>query len=678
MISEESCGIIKGHLNRVLYSEDKETPTEFLPWAECIQQYGNDMAENIKTYSKIELIGQLYNEIQTGNYHVQAMKRTLQAVLTDRGLLCPQTRERYYTNAKYSKRRAMCRFVSDESQADHYKNEFNRILSYTNQAHIKWQALFDEEYPQVSWEKVQLAMQLLFEEGICPFSSFRLTSEDVGYCRGDLSKYKYSENPQKAESIMLEWLNTVYFVFGQCEPISAWDWLKDVAKFSVPEGFEFLSRILPDCIWSEKLRISAAELRSPYEPSLATVQREEFIQQVKAFQKEDLSLWMRAFPALKQYLYPDIRAFQQRLDFDIGFDDRKLHKCGEALQDAFCTYLNCMEVNTSGSKDQGIAKISKELTVYFMNSSIGEDSVPLFLDRPELIFHLFRSPLYRYIYQAEDRNWNVSRVVHSAYFEYPLPITNQSLTADRELFLSIVNFCTESCRIKQIPFSKEPWDALWECIEQTVCCLSFQMEDLFSVRHTMYDLLAFQDTGYPIFDVWLKQKLSETKLPVYVAHWRTLMNKLCSPSRKQVDTLKTSINTYRSLFETFSVSEDNVWTCLKPLAEYIEHSKIGAVPTEAEISSIAESKNISVARQSENTGSQTTKVPIIHLKARKGPFSIMKSSRVPSTKLQTSPAKWISMIHTEWLLLQCVCGYAQHELMEAIYLFLTKEAENAG
>lgn len=188
------------------------------------------------------------------------------------------------------------------------------------------------------------------------------------------------------------------------------------------------------------------------------------------------------------------------------------------------------------------------------------------------------------------------------------------------------------------------------------------MEDLFSVQHSAYHLL--RDTGYPIFDVWLKQKLSEEHTPVYIAHWRSLINKLCNPSRKQTDTLEKKISAYRVLFESPTTDEEEVLRCLKLIAALISQNKIKAAPTEAEIETIAKA----VVLRTIGEDGQTPQGPVIHLRTRKGPFSLMKSGSMSSK----DTIRMVDMIHAEWLLLQCVCGQAQRELMETIYLFLTK------
>lgn len=648
---------------RVIHSSEDAPSAGFYTWSSCMQQYGDRVAKYIHTYSKTEAITKLYCTVQRKSYDPLSIEASLLALLTDRELLFPQTRERYYTSPKRSMKRAAARCDLVKLQADPRKSELNRILTYSKKAYKKREERFNEEYPLISLEKVQSAIRFLFADWDNPFSSFQVNSDDIGYCKSDLGKISYSKEPQKAEAIMSEWLRTVTLKFGSSDPIPAWDLLNETFSFSVVECFEFFSCILPECIWLEQLQNSAIDLLSTYKPSLAKVQKDEFVQQIKVFKKADLSCWKLALPALKQCLDPDFKRFEQEPYFEPILDSSDLQACASTLKHAMKEYLTSMETGSSSTKQP-----LNELAAYFLNSCSGTDETPLFLDQPHIIFQLFRSPLYRCIYQFEDRNWKMNRVIYNACVRYSLPITNQSLTADRKLFLAIIDICAKACAIMRIPFSKGPWVALWHCIEQSVQCLSFQIEDLFSVRHPMYPLLSFRDIGYPIFDVWIKQKLSEQHTPVYIAHWRSLIYKLCNPSRKQTNTLEQSIFTYRSLFESPTADENAVWRCLEPIATLISKNKIKAAPTEAEIKAIAKRKNVAVVLRTIGEDGQTPQGPVIHLRARKGPLPLMKSGSMSSK----DTIRMVDMIHTEWLLLQCVCGQAQRELMETIYMFLTE------
>lgn len=630
-----------------------------------MQQYEGGITENIQTYSKTEAVRKLLHIVQAETYDSLSVEMSLKALLTDRGLLFPQTRERHYTSPQRSMKRSASRCTLAHLQADPRKSQINRILTYSKKAYNKRKEYFDEEYPFISLKNVQEATKFLFADWDGPFSSFQLISDDVGYCKGNLGKFSYSEHPHRAEDIMSEWLRTVKLKFGPSDPIPAWNLLAESVSFTVPEYFEFFSYILPECIRLEQLQNSAMDLLSAYKPSLAKSQEDAFMRQVKAFKRADLSFWKYALPAIKQILYPDLQRFQQELYLGYRTVDSDLPSCISRLKAAFSEYLTYAE---SSVKSKDTETLISELASYFLESYYGKPYAPLFLDNPYMIFQLFRSPVHRFVYQPEDRNWNTSRVIHDICTKPTLPITMMSLPADKKLFIAILDVCTDACAIKQVPFSKEPWIALWTCIEQSVQCLSFQMEDLFSVQYPMYDLLRFRNTGYPVFDAWLKQKLTQDQTPVYIAHWRSLTYKLCNPSLKQTDTLENTISKYRALFESPTTDEEDVLHCLKPLATMISLNQTKAVPTEEEIKSIARTKGITVAMRKISQDSQAVIGPVMHLRARNGPFAIMKSGHM-------SPAnsiRGIDMIHTEWLLLQCVCSQAQRELMEAIYLLLTK------
>lgn len=181
------------------------------------------------------------------------------------------------------------------------------------------------------------------------------------------------------------------------------------------------------------------------------------------------------------------------------------------------------------------------------------------MDTPIVIWQLFRSPVYRYFYQLEDRNWNLSRTIEHACVEFPLPVTPQSLEADEALNQSVVTARDAGCRAKGIPFQAEIWRAFWPCIQQSVQCMSFQREDLFPVQYQFRGLLRFQDKGYPVLDELLSERLEAEFAASYIDLWRGLMNrKTDAPNRggaqprtkaQKLAEFREGIKTYRGLFK---------------------------------------------------------------------------------------------------------------------------------
>ena len=135
-------------------------------------------------------------------------------------------------------------------------------------------------------------------------------------------------------------------------------------------------------------------------------QKPDWQQQVHRFHSEDLFSWREALPALEQFLNPDLRRFGRNaclsdfLELDVS--------CHETfLQNASLSYLNYMEPKNTPVDVQTIA-------AYFVCSVCGPDNAsPLFMDMPFIIFHLFRSPVFRYFYQYEDRNWNLRKTIET-------------------------------------------------------------------------------------------------------------------------------------------------------------------------------------------------------------------------------------------------------------------------
>lgn len=496
-------------LIRRIHSENQIHPIEYLPWAECLEHYKYPVVGNNSAYAKTEGIRTLFHAAQNGGDNPGHMLELAKAALTDRGLLFPQTRERFY------------------------------------------------------------------------------------------------DSPERS-----------------------------IKRHTLAGG--------------------ATRIQADYQPSLAKEQVPAFLRQVEDFQTETFSSWKIALPALKQYLHPDLNRFQRRKH--LNFSHKLAHQI-EQLNSAFQNYLSKMEPSCSPYVD------TMGLATYFLCQSSIVGNQPVFLDQPNVIFHLFRSPVHRGIV---NHRWDLSNTVYDACVQRSLPITNQSLKLDRELFREIIHVCTEGCAQNGIDFPQEAWNALWICIEACVQCLPFQIADLFSVQYMFRSLLKFRESGYQVFDRWLEQKLSSESEPFYIPIWRTLVKKLYTLSREtgQSDLWLDRLQTYRKRMESPSTDESEIFPELESLAAKVPRNQISTVPTAEEISSI-------IAEINKSTGGQT--LPKLKSRSRKGPLETMRTEPMKTPYKTTISTRAIDVIHTEWLLLQCVCGQAQLELMETVYLLLLNE-----
>lgn len=392
-----------------------------------------------------------------------------------------------------------------------------------------------------------------------------------------------------------------------------------------------------------------------YRPSLAIEQKDSFLEQVEAFQKSTLTDWNTALPVLKEYLYPDVTVFQRRFAERSGTEGKMAHYV-DRLRCAFQRYLKQLEASISPNAN------AEDLAYYFICKCFRKSGQPVYLDRPNIIFQMFRSPVHRLIYQGKLK---VKDTIYEGCVRCPLPITVQSLETDRELFREIVSICAEACGEYRLDFSKEPWDALWSCIENCVQCLPYRIADLFSVQYMFRQLLKFRQSGYQLLDRWLELKQYIKSDPIYIAHWRGLVNKL--RTEKQLDLWLDGIRTYRELLESLETDDSEFFPFIEPLAAKIPRNQIPAVPNQTELEDVIAKLN--------QSADEDSKIPPQKWRSRKGPLAVMQTAPMCTYFKTTGSVRAIDTIHTEWLLLQCVCGQAQRELMEAVYLLLAKTNE---
>lgn len=254
-----------------------------------------------------------------------------------------------------------------------------------------------------------------------------------------------------------------------------------------------------------------------------------------------------------------------------------IQRCSDKLSATFQTYCTCVEQ----SGNDAVPKFASWVLSFINGAS---DSF-FFMSRPHLIFHLFRSPVHRYLFNYENRNWNLKHVIENASIANPLPITAQSLAAGIKLFNTIVEVCPEGCRECNIPFQEGPWLDLWDCIAQCVQCLPFQSGDLFSVKNGFIHSLYLSDKGAPVLDAWIEKKLTSTP-PNYILIWRALMNKFGILTCARNDQWHQELDKFRSLFEDVSVNSDDISAHLTSLCEQIKWTGIQILPSSEELAEL--------------------------------------------------------------------------------------------
>ena len=471
---------------------------------------------------------------------------------------------------------------------------------------------------------------------------------------GKLEDLTYHENAAEMEYIMSRYLETLQFHYNDSEWIS-FPSLKRLLPFSTVEFYEFFVYLFPSCLQKESIYQEQVQEGSRYVPSLNTGQKVAFDEQVKAYNNEHLTCWKNAYPVLDQYLFPDLSPFE-----DINVDgevDNSQKDCSSKLEKAIEEYYDRMEPLSRRRKAKAATpkqrtKSIHDAAVAFL-SATSPSGLPVFWTRPHIIFCLVRSPLHRYWYDHKSRNWTLGRVIKDAYYQYPLPITCQSLQADRVLFMKIINICADICEKDKLTFPKSEWRELWECIQQSTECLSFHKDDMNSARYRFHSLYRYNPNGLPILDLWLDNKLASADAPVYIALWRTLINKFCNPSTKPNNELLAAFSTYQLHFKDPAFDED-LEPFFTPLCTKIKWNKIPLSPTDEEVKAAC--------------------------KALKQEVDPQESEEiVAAIKHDTAGAvavRSLEIIHMEWLFLQRLCDQARRKLMEAVYLYLTNTVED--
>ena len=139
--------------------------------------------------------------------------------------------------------------------------------------------MLDNARGLITMERTKQGLECILKP---PFTIPTLINEDPGYCKGELAclerqseKETGQRKPVNADAvnaIMEDWLKTVQLQFGQQEPFSGPQYLRDELNFTTSELYEFFAYILPDCIRAEEQYQICRDRTRKYEPVLASSQ----------------------------------------------------------------------------------------------------------------------------------------------------------------------------------------------------------------------------------------------------------------------------------------------------------------------------------------------------------------------------------------------------------------------
>ena len=681
-------------LNRKLQTSiDFRNAKPFVPFDVCMRDYHSQAVCDFcaDTYSKLEAIRKLQeNPPERG-----AALDIVRALLTDHELLFPQTRERFYVepyHSLYRHKQSLELYHCDPQNMGVHEN-----TGYTERMRQFAQQAWEDLHLSITLDRIFQALEMMLEEDPEDQLPEITTGEDVGYCNSELGALEQSAAEQNlpvdaaaAEAIMETWLRTVQLKFSNGKTVPAYDYLKRKGHFTVIESFEFLSGILDRCKSKETMCQICCSRLQPYEPVLAIEQQEAWEQQIVRFHAEDLSRWKEALPALEQYLHLDTTRFEGRPPLG-DMPNPNNSEFESSLYNAFRDYLHRMEP-LSKKKEHGSElehtrpkfKEARKLAVLFVNSICGpDDEAPLFMDLPSVIFHLFRSPVFRHIHNLEDRNWGLVQTVKRACVDFPLPITCQSLDDDEALYFAIVDVCEAYCKAREIPLNVSSWRALWDCIRQSVLCLSFQKEDLRTVQYCFRDLLLCKPLGYPLLDQVLATKMDAPGSFSHISLWRMLVNQAytgkkptaTSPASsiplpdvgdgkggirvRRLQALQANVALYRPLFEDAHDNLEQVVACITQVLKNSRFNRIAFLPKREEWKEFLS--------QLQSNASEDSKMRRLERNLQKLSVDVIKKScnadNRPDFDQDAINRRTIEIILAEWLLLQWHCQAACRELM---------------
>jgi hypothetical protein len=523
-----------------------------------------------------------------------------------------------------------------------------RMMCIAERAYQKRKRSFEEAYTYLSMETMTAGFQIIIKTlnvHHVSLEKIEICGEDVGYCKGDLSRVPEGAPVSAYESVMENWLTDVRLQFGDGNEYTAEKLLSTVIPRTT-DLYEFLAYLLPECISAER---AYQRSQQRYSAVLAEEQEGDYTAQVERFWNEKLTKWEIASPVIMEYLNPEIQKFSDGEYLEPYRKEYKEPEYTGCLRKAFCKYLEQVEVPTQRNS------CAVEKSANWFAEFVNKDGVALFMQNPGIIFHVFRSPLYYNVYNS-DRNWNIVRVLSYACVKAPMPITRQSLEGDRNLFRDIIHACDTYCKQQGMAFAKEAWEALWECIQQCVECLPFEARDLFCTRYHWKKLLNVRaEPGYTVLDHWLEYRYTTQKHPKYIALWRTLENTYLDPSRKEQNKLLESIQSYKKLFIDPETELNDVELLLAEVCGKFGGNKIQAGMDKEEKENVASKFGI------KRNGRRGVSAIIRSLKGDSG---------VNVSKLQLA----------EWLFLQCVCDGTQRKLLECGYLVIeaARREQNQG
>lgn len=315
---------------------------------------------------------------------------------------------------------------------------------------------------------------------------------------------------------------------------------------------------------------------------------------------------------------------------------------------------------------------------YFVHSFQNDETLqPYFLDRPDVIFHLFRD--YRAsVIRSGEKPYSVrTRLMESL----DVPITQATLKADMLLFQRIVKACKSGCEILRIHFDSDQWLLLWLFLQRGIDCLSFEPYDLLTYGGAFSKLLWYPRLREP-FDLWIRDKMFGNGTPFFFDMFRTATNEIGPPISTPAasyhkiapdpKTYSEFISSYQDLLLNPAKSQNAMskWKLLGQFSQSVGWNYIKIVPTEEELTGYVPIRNAAdnLARLLEILEYSDSYFEYRY------PRSWLTTFPKQEQKSPIIKTRWLDLRNLlfEWFLLQSLCFLRWRDLMETALILMER------
>ena len=606
------------------------------------------------------LIATKYSKIAAVSSHTKDMTlKMARALLTDRGLLFAQTRERNYP-AEFNRSTLDSGFFSEDDEKLAVGQRMNseildRLTSAAQDAIMRSASMYPEleQDDELLSRIAKMTMTVLSEIHSLSFFSERFLQlgEDPGYVmlagseerKAWISEVKFTL-PGRTESVFAEkWLHR------KCPEAADDDSMFFFLAFSMPSMVNEAGKILLATRFS-----SAKSRKRP--PVISKGQKDDLERQLNTYLKDDsiLAPWNHAKVLLKEYyLYYPVTKYTITDKLD-----NRVSSLAEPLSKASAAYYDAV-----GLKERS-QPFCDDISTFFSQGEYEylDSQRQVLLTNPLLLYRIARSPICRNI--CKSHNKIAKQLCFPWHFDFPIFLKN--LDTELNLYSEIVDFCSAGCDELGIPFCEESWRYLWECVEQSVHCLSLAYEDMLSPKVVFKSAYPYFREFFPVLDIWLRKQFSENGSHFEAPLWRAIRNSCTKHGSVKLRENAFEENffvPYQKLLTSTSPDYDHLKELLGTLAGRFQWNRVRAVPEQEELSKAYE----------EATGNklqiESSKFKLFADIIRQAVFSD-ENARSPGV----TTAKEIRMVLCEWVLMNQVCYQAQFKLFEAIDNAIQRES----